>query len=280
MERLEAALEKARQSRETVQVAPQPVSEPVPIPVPDPVAELPNTAQLWHGLRELKISNLIARNHRITALKNTRHSGPYDVLRSRTLRIMRENNWSTLAITSPNAACGKTTVCANLALSMARQSDIRIMVLDLDLRRPALHRVMAHRPANSFHEVLEGKIRPADQLVRYGENLTFGLNNKSASNPSELLQSSLTKARLAQIRETFEPDFILIDMPPMLAADDNIGFLPSVDCALLVSAADSTTIAQLDVCEKELSELTNVLGVVLNKCRYTDENHSYDYDYY
>jgi Mrp family chromosome partitioning ATPase len=66
----------------------------------------------------------------------------------------------------------------------------------------------------------------------------------------------------------------------MLATDDNVGFLPNVDCGLLVSAADSTSVAQLDICEKELSELTNVLGVVLNKCRFTDDEQGYDYDYY
>lgn len=278
MERLEAALEKARQSRQTVQIAPQPVATPVE--VVEPVQDMPTENDIWGNLKEIKISNIVARNHRITALTNTKHSGPYDLLRSRTLRLMRENNWSTLAITSPNASCGKTTVCANLAISLARQSDFKILVLDLDLRRPALHKVLAHRPGQSFHEVLEDRTEPEDQLVRFGDNLALGLNNRPARNPSELLQSNLTKSRLEEIREKFKPDFVLIDMPPMLAADDNVGFLPNVDCALLVSAADSTTISQLDICEKELSELTNVLGIVLNKCRYTDDDYGYDYDYY
>ena len=69
-------------------------------------------------------------------------------------------------------------------------------------------------------------------------------------------------------------------MPPMLATDENVGFLPVVDCGLLISAADSTTIGQIDSCEKELAELTNVLGVVLNKCRFADTDSGYDYDYY
>lgn len=274
MERLEAALEKARQSRRTIQL------ETDALVAEEPVVEPPKPESVWSSLKEIKISNMVARNHRITALSNTKQSGPYDLLRSRTLKLMRDNNWSTLAVTSPNAACGKTTVCANLAISLARQSDFRIVLLDLDLRRPALHKVMAHKPSESFHSVLEGKVSADQQLVRFGENLAIGLNNKPAHNPSELLQSKRTQQRLEEIREIFKPDFVLIDMPPMLATDDNVGFLPSVDCGLLVSAADSTTVAQLDICEKELSELTNVLGVVLNKCRYADEDHGYDYDYY
>ena len=65
-----------------------------------------------------------------------------------------------------------------------------------------------------------------------------------------------------------------------LASDDHVGFLPHVDCALLISAAESTTMNQLDVCEKELSELTNVLGVVLNKCRFNESDTDYYTDYY
>jgi protein-tyrosine kinase len=278
MERLEAALEKARQSRQSIQIAPDPVAEPIAAIEPEVVE--PTTADIWSGLKEFKISNMTARKQRITALGSTKHAGPYDLLRSRTLRLMRDNDWHTLAITSPNSACGKTTVCANLALSLARQPDIRVLVLDLDLRRPALHKVLGLRPSNSFHEVLSGKLPAEKQLVRYGSNLAFGLNSKPTFAPSEMLQSNLTKERLDEIKDAFNPDLVLFDMPPMLATDDNVGFLPSVDCGLLVSAADSTTIAQLDVCEKELSDLTNVLGVVLNKCRFSDENYGYDYDYY
>lgn len=279
MERLEAALEKARLNRQAVKMSPVSVAEPVAIV--EAVAEVaPIQIDVWSKLKSFKISNNSARKQRITALANTKHAGPYDLLRSRALRLMRDNDWRSLAITSPNADCGKTTVCANLAISLGRQSDLRVLVLDLDLRRPTLHKVLSHRPSHSFHEVLTGEVDANDQFVRYGDNLAFGLNNKPAFAPSELLQSNLTKSVLDEIKDVFKPDVILFDMPPMLATDDNVGFLHNVDCALLVSAADSTSVAQLDVCEKELSELTNVLGVVLNKCRFSDDEQGYDYDYY
>jgi hypothetical protein len=66
----------------------------------------------------------------------------------------------------------------------------------------------------------------------------------------------------------------------MLAGDDAIGFLHNVDCALLVAAAGSTTIAQVDACERDIAAHTNVLGVTLNKCRYLDKDQAYGYDYY
>jgi Mrp family chromosome partitioning ATPase len=73
---------------------------------------------------------------------------------------------------------------------------------------------------------------------------------------------------------------VIFDMPPMLAGDDAIGFLHNVDCALLVAAAGSTTIAQVDACERDIAAHTNVLGVTLNKCRYLDKDQAYGYDYY
>ena len=270
MERLEAALEKAREKRQIVKKASSTAPEKKIIDK-DPI-------ESSLELREIKLSTRTARNNRITTLTNSSLSGPYDMLRSRTLRIMRENNWKRLAITSPNVACGKTTITTNLAISLARQSDLRVLVLDMDLRRPALSKVLGHKDRHSLHETLGGDVKPHEQLLRLGDNLIFGLNYKPADNPSELLQSNRTKKVLEEIEQEFQPDLMIFDMPPMLSSDDNVGFLKNVDCALLVGAAEETSIKQLDNCEKELAELTNVLGVVLNKCRYTDSDGGYDYD--
>jgi protein-tyrosine kinase len=278
MERLEAALEKARQDRRVVHSVPDPTSEitepretaKAPVPIPD----------IWETIKSVSISPRVARKNRITALVRGKSSGPFDLLRSRALRTMTENKWTTLAITSPNKTCGKTTVCTNLALSLSRQSDLKIVVLDLDRRRPALHKIISSSAENSLHEVLRG-LHPVDSaFVRLAPNLVFGLNASPAKDPSELLQSKLALQKLKEIRELFEPDLMLFDLPPMLVGDENVGFLPNVDCGLLVAAADSTTKNQLDVCERELSELTNVLGIVLNKCRHSDPDSSSDYDYY
>ncbi|MGB5558831.1 MAG: CpsD/CapB family tyrosine-protein kinase [Paracoccaceae bacterium] len=271
MERLEAALEKAREKRREAGI------DDKAILGPESRVATPKTA--WADLPEIKITTRVARNNRITAVTSGPLSGPYDMLRSRALHSMGEHGWKRLAITSPTVACGKTTVAANLALSLARQQDLKIMLLDFDLRRPALHKVFAHRTPHSLSDVIEGRVAAADHLVRYGDNLIIGLNAKAARNPSELLQSHRTKEFLTTLEAAYRPDIMIFDMPPMLVSDDNVGFMSNVDCGLLIGAADSTTVTQLDLCEKELSELTNVLGVVLNKCRYSDSSTGYDYEY-
>ena len=279
MERLEAALEKARQQRQSAQRADFPRAANLR-GAAGSVQHSHASQAAWDALPSARLAPRLARKNRISTLSQSSASAPYDLLRTRTLRIMSENGWHTLAVTSPNKACGKTTVSVNLAFSIARQEDLRVMALDLDLRRPAMHKLLAHRTEHSLHEVLAGKAEPETALLRFGENIAFGLNKVPAENPSELLQSKRTHARLQEIRARFAPDIIIYDMPPMLMSDENFGFLPQVDCGLLIGAADSTTITQLDICEKEVADLTNVLGVVLNKCRFAESDSGYDYEYY
>lgn len=275
MERLEAALEKAREKRQETATI---VEAPVALTPEARVKGAP--LDPWAMLREVKFSTRAARNNRITTLTTGKLSGAYDMLRSRTLRLMGENKWSRVAITSPNMNCGKTTVCANLAFSLARQTDLKVLVMDMDMRRPSLNKVLSIKEKRSLHHVIEGKAEVNEQFLRYGSNLAFALNYQPANHPSELLQSNRTKEFLNEMEELFKPDIMVFDMPPLLASDDNVGFLSNVDCGLLIGAAEETSITQLDNCEKELAELTNVLGVVLNKCRYVDSDNGYDYDYY
>jgi capsular exopolysaccharide synthesis family protein len=274
MERLEAALEKAREKRREAGIDDRVVGKLESRP-----DRQDQPKSVWASLAEIKVSSRVARSNRITAISNSPMSSPYDLLRSRTLHNLIENGWKRLAITSPTVGCGKTTVAANLALSLSRQPDLKIALFDLDLRRPALHKVFAHKTASTLADVIEGKVAASDHFVRYGENLMIGLNAKPARNPSELLQSQRTKAFLQEFEEIYRPDIMIFDMPPMLMSDDYVGFMKNVDCGLLIGAADTTTATQLDLCEKELSELTNVLGVVLNKCRYSDSSTGYDYGY-
>ena len=272
MEKLEAALAKAREMRKVA-------LNSAPDTPREKVGRQNVPAAGWQALPEIQLLPPQARRRRITALLGGREAAPYDMLRSRTIRQMKENAWSRIAITSPGAACGKTTICLNLALSLSRQRDLKVMLFDLDLRRPSIHKQLDHHPKHSFPEVLEGKAAFEDVAVRIGDNLIIATNAGASRHPAETLQAQATKEALDEIERKWQPDVMIFDMSPMLASDDNVGFLGNVDCAILVAAAESTTLANIDICEKELAQLTNVLGVVLNKCRYPDDTVGYGYGY-
>lgn len=272
MERLEAALAKAREMRRIT--AGGELAERVK-PVPS-AAIVPN----WEELPEFVITPERARSHRITALSGGAGAAPYDMLRSRTIRQLKEKNWTRLAVTSPDPSCGKTTIAVNLALSLSRQKDLRVMLLDIDLRRPGINKVLGITGRRSLWEVLDGRVSVSEAAVRFGDNLLVLSNQSPCPNPSELLQSQRTKEAIDGIEADWRPDVMIFDMSPMLASDDNVGFLGNSDCAVLVAAAEHTKLTNIDLCEKELAELTNVLGIVLNKCRYDDESVGYSYGAY
>jgi protein-tyrosine kinase len=273
MEKLEAALQKAREMRRSALGGPDaPRTKAAPAQ-----GQMPPE---WIDMHEILLPEGQAERYRITALSSGKFAAPYDMLRSRTIRTLKDKGWSRLAITSPEAGCGKSTVSLNLALSLARQKDLRVMLMDFDFRRPSLHRTLGRTPEKSLHEFLDGKAEFEECAVRMGENLIIALNATVSSHPAELLQSQATRDALDAVERRWRPDVMLFDMSPMLASDDNVGFLGNVDCALLVAAAESTTLPNIDICEKEIASLTNVLGVVLNKCRYSDDSMGYDYGSY
>lgn len=200
------------------------------------------------------------------------------MLRTKVLQMMRDKGWTRLAVTSPNASCGKTTLSLCLAYSIARQPEQRVAVIEMDLRRPNVAATLGlPRGAAQFSKVLEGREPAQDHLVKISENILVGANHTSARHPSELLQSDTMRDALKTLEETYKPTIVIFDMPPMLVSDDMMGFADNVDCALLVAAAESTTISEVDNCEREISQRTNVLGVVLNKCRYMGKEYGYDY---
>ena len=272
MERLEAALAKAREQRQNSMGEVRQPRVKGEVVRPDTVD--------WATVPEVTITPERARRNRISGGSGGAAAAPYDLLRSRALRLMKEKEWTRVAVTSPDPACGKTTVALNLALSLSRQKDLRVMVLDFDLRRPSLNPMLGASAEKSLWEVLEGKASSEQAAVRVGQNLVLMGNASPARNPAELLHSVRTKQAIDDIEAFWKPDIMIFDLSPMLASDDNVGFLVNTDCALLVAAAESTKLTNVDLCEKELAQLTNVLGVVLNKCRYDDETTGYSYGSY
>lgn len=240
----------------------------------NPTQNLNQTA-IWQPLATFAPVTKLMAKQRVVTFETGPHSSPgvvaFDMLRTKVLQQMRSNGWKRLAITSPGADCGKTTVAMNLAFSLSRQPEVYTIVAEMDMRRPSMAKILGLTGDTSFSAVIEGKADFADTAMRPRPNLAFGLNYARTRNPSELLQSSTIGSVLADIEERFAPDLTVFDMPPMLQSDDTMAFMGQVDCVLLVAAAESTSLGEIDVCERDLAIQTNVMGVLLNKCRYIDK---------
>lgn len=218
--------------------------------------------------------------NRIVSHKADAASSAFDVLRTKVMQQMQQNGWKRLMITSPMPSCGKTTLAANMAYGIARQGAKSGILMELDLRKPNLANILGEKPKHDIRDVLYGQVAFQEQAVRIGKNVAVSMASRRSSDPTRYLTSDETQAKLSEIEEIYNPDMLIFDMPPLLVNDDARSFLPNVDCVLLVARAESTTSKQIDVCEKEVSEQTNVVGVVLNHCKFADETQGYGYGQY
>ncbi|SDN59180.1 capsular exopolysaccharide family [Lutimaribacter pacificus] len=288
MERIQAALKKAREERDqTTPAAPAPTGQP-PAETherkPDPLVLqqsqwVGDCEALWKSVKGFNPSDRWLKRNRIFAFQSCEEAVPYDVMRTKVLHNMRKNKWSRLAITSPSLGAGKTMTSLNLAFSLARQSDLRIMLIELDMRRPSIFRTLGIKEPCQFSKALAGEAEPQDHMLRYGRNLIIAANQAPARNPAELLQSNRAAHAIDQIQAAFQPSIMIFDTAPLFAGDDTMAFLDQVDCALLMAEAEKSTTEEIDKSEQDLAARTNVLGVVLNKCRYLNRHEEYGKTY-
>lgn len=293
MEKIQSALAKARAEREgkgskEAALAPQaaqkadPTSRPVKSATQAKTRSLakgvsPEVVEAWKALPLLVLQPKLMKRNRIVAFQGGHEAAGIDMMRTRVLQQMRDNGWRRLAITSPTAACGKSTIATNLAMSLQRQPDLRTVLMELDLRRPSLTKMLGIEGDMSFAHVLEGSRPFTENARRYGSNLAIAANQRSWREPAELLGGAHIPEVLSDIEAVYAPDVMIFDMPPMLISDDMMAFARHVDCVLLVAGAESTTIKEIDLCEQDLASQTNVMGVVLNKCRYMGPEYGYGY---
>ena len=167
-------------------------------------------------------------------------------------------------------------ISANLALSLARTGDLRVVLVDLDLRKPSLARTLGIHPPATVRQFLNDEVRAEDCFVSISPSVFVGLNGGALNHSSEAIRSPRMDEFLEFIETRLAPDLVLFDMPPMGSGDDVLTFLPHVDSMILVAAAGTTTIAEIDECERSLAEQDKFCGVVLNK----GEMPSKDYYYY
>ena len=223
------------------------------------------------ALVEVTLDPKVLERNRVIAYHPGQSAASFDLMRTNLIRALRTNGWSRVAITSPTQGCGKSTVALNLALSLARMSDTRVLLVELDLRHPTMLSLMGLPTGPDFAGMLAGGKMDYSQIRRVGQNLAFGVNSRPLASPAELLSAARTADMIDEIEAKLRPDAILFDMSPMLANDDAIAFLDQVDCTLMIAAADETTITEVDRCGKDLAKRTQVLGVVLNKCRFMEQ---------
>ena len=194
-------------------------------------------------------------------------------LRSRMHEFRDLNTLRSILVSSGLPSEGKSFVAANLAISIARHKSSRVLLIDGDMRRGTLHKLLGTRNAPGLTEFLSGKASindviqqpkaaEVDATVPRGfSSLSFIPCGADAENAADLSGNGLFDKLLLELYPLF--DWIVIDSSPVNMVSDAVNLARSVDGVLLVTRAEVT---KYETAQRALLELkaSKVIGAVLN----------------
>jgi len=168
-----------------------------------------------------------------------------------------------LIVTSAVAGEGKTSISCNLAIALA-QAGQRVILVEADLRKPAVRTYMGIEGAAGLTNVLLGEVDVADVLHPWGDGTLRVLpGGPHAPNPSELLGSEGMIALVRRLESM--ADLVIFDTPPLLPVTDAAVLGVNTDGAVLVVRSGGTARGQLDRAVESLGGVgVRVIGGVLN----------------
>jgi succinoglycan biosynthesis transport protein ExoP len=182
---------------------------------------------------------------------------------------------SSILITGPDAGSGKSMIAINLALSFV-SSGKKVLLVDTDLRRPAIEKYLKIKKEKGLTELLVNEGKEIQPITVDG--LKIIPSGKLPPNPSELLDSDRMKELLSKWKKEY--DIVLLDSPPLMTVSDSRILASEVEETLLVASYGVTNrhmIAQTSELLKQLS--IKALGYILNKVDIHKEYGYYGYYY-
>lgn len=288
MSRIQDILSKAERDgtvRRTRALSDEGQVPPLPARPPQPAAfeNVPRTAPAWQGPAPAALAEAPARTmasgtldpRLVAALApQSLAAEQYRSLRTRIKRAENGRAVRAIVITSPNKGDGKSLTAANLAITMAQEFQQRVLLVDADLRRPAVHRLFSAPDGPGLSDVLMGAADLDDALVHLpAHHLTVLPAGAPPGHPAELLGSAAMRRVLDTLRTRF--DWILIDMPPVAPLADLHIVAPMADGVLMIVRAGVTPKPAIEQALAGL-DMSKVLGLVLNEAGRNGNDATYE----
>ena len=228
-----------------------------------------NTGEKWLQKLRVEVSTSIEHPESrviLSEYQDDRIRSAYKMLRTRTLQRIRQNHWQVIGVTSPLQGDGKTLTSINLALSLAREVTLSVILLELDLRRPSMCSQFGVTPDKGLVDYLNGSADLEEVLFRPDgtDRIAILPNTVVFEDSSETLSSPQIADLVNKLRGSDPGRIIICDLPPYLATDDVLAFAPVADAFLVVVSEGRTS---REVLKKGLDILHDLplLGVVLNR---------------
>lgn len=230
---------------------------------------------------DIKYSRTKVQHHDIDKLKNNKiisffedfkPSNEIKMLHTQVLKRLKEMGGNSLLVTSANPSEGKTFTSINLGVSIAKEFDKTVLIIDADLRKPTREHVSFSEDFFSLDvekglsDYLKGEAEIPDILINPGiQKLTLVPSGNPIDNSPELLNSELMHEMMRDVKNRYPQDrLIIIDTPAMLKFPDALILSSYVDSVLLVVESENTDVDDLKKVGSLLKD-ANILGTVFNK---------------
>ena len=209
------------------------------------------------------------------------HAEAYRVLRTNLLFSRKDDKLNTIAVVSAGAGEGKSTTVCNLATVFA-QSGQRVIMVDSDLRRPTLHKVLHVTNSIGLTNYLlkQNTLEEVIQTTPSLPSLDFLASGKLPSSSLGILSSAQMKDLISELKQRY--DFVFFDSPPIMGVSDASILASEVDMTLQVIQYRRYP-QPMNIRAKQLIEKVggNLIGIVLNNINMSqDESYYYYSGYY
>lgn len=205
----------------------------------------------------------------------------YNKLRSTLIALTSGDTFlNTIMVTSTISEEGKTMTALNLAISLAKEHDHTVLLVDADLRRPSIHRYLDIQPKKGLVHCLRDNLPIEEALIKTGVGKLVVLPaGEAIKDPVDLLSSNRMKAIVKELKQRYPERYVIFDTPPAL---------PFADAGVLAGIVDTTLFvvregkAKLEDIVETLDEFKNhhLLGVVYNDAHSFVNRQSYYYGNY
>ncbi|CAO96370.1 polysaccharide biosynthesis tyrosine autokinase [Erwinia tasmaniensis] len=185
-----------------------------------------------------------------------------------------------LMITGASPGIGKTFICANLAMLVAKTGG-KVLFIDGDMRRGYTHELLGAESKTGLSDILSGKLPFNSDLVQRGDyGFDFIARGQVPPNPSELLMNSRLQELVDWGSKNY--DLVLIDTPPVLAVTDASIIGKLAGTSLMVVRFETNTVKEVEISYKRfIQNGIEIKGVILNAVvRKAANGYGYGYDYY
>ncbi len=186
----------------------------------------------------------------------------YKNLRTNLISVLAKTDGKILAITSPNAAEGKSTTSLNIAITLS-QLNKKVVMLDTDSRKPSIHKKIKVNNEKGCMDYLLGT-HSLDQItVKYNSYLDIITSGSKVKNPSELFSDVKFMELLEELEDNY--DYIVLDTPPINLVSDALIIAQKCDAVVMVLRANTTKYEAFEAAYDSLKVLDIELdGVIIN----------------